>query len=44
MTISIAEIADRIGRIGLEMIRGHRITDNFSIFRQIWFSSGKAEV
>ena len=41
MPVPIEEIAEAMG---LEIIEGHRITDDFSIFGEIYFSSGKAEV
>ena len=41
MPVPIAEIAKTMG---LDVIEGHRITDDFSIFGEIYFSPGKAEV
>jgi len=41
MAVPIADIA---ANIGLEIIQGKRITDNFSIFGEIYFSAGKATV
>ena len=38
--ISIDAIAEQIG---LEIIQGHHITDDFSIFGQICFSAGTAD-
>lgn len=41
MPIPIEDIANAMG---LEVIEGHRITDDFSVFGEIYFSSGKADV
>ena len=41
MPVPIAEIAKTMG---LEVVEGHRITDDFSIFGEIYFSPGRAEV
>ena len=41
MAVPIAEIAESMG---LDVIEGHRITNDFSIFGEIYFSPGKAEV
>ena len=41
MPVPIESIAETMG---LEVVEGHRITDNFSVFGEIYFSSGKAEV
>lgn len=41
MPVPIAEIAEAMG---LDVVEGHRITDDFSIFGEIYFSPGKAEV
>lgn len=41
MPVPIEDIAEAMG---LEVVEGHRITDNFSVFGEIYFSSGKAEV
>ena len=41
MPVPITEIAESMG---LNIVEGHRITDDFSIFGEIYFSPGKAEV
>ena len=41
MQVPIEAIAEKMG---LEIVEGHRITDDFSIFGEIFFSTGKAEV
>lgn len=41
MPVPITEIAESMG---LSIVEGHRITDDFSIFGEIYFSPGKAEV
>ena len=41
MPVPIAEIAETMG---LDVVEGHRITDDFSIFGEIYFSPGRAEV
>ena len=41
MAVPIKEIAESMG---LKIIEGNRITDDFSIFGEIYFSSGKANV
>ena len=41
MPVPITEIAETMG---LAIIEGHRITDDFSIFGEIYFSPGKADV
>lgn len=41
MPVPIEKIAETMG---LEVIQGHRITDDFSIFGQICFSDGEVEV
>lgn len=41
MSVPIAEIAETMG---LDVVEGHRITNDFSIFGEIYFSPGKAEV
>lgn len=41
MPVPIAEIAEAMG---LDVVEGHRITDDFSIFGEIYFSPGRAEV
>lgn len=41
MPLPIEDIANAMG---LEVIQGHRITDDFSVFGQICFSDGEAEV
>lgn len=41
MPIPIADIA---AEMGLDVVEGYRITDDFSIFGEIYFSPGKAEV
>lgn len=41
MPVPIEDIAEAMG---LEVVEGHRITDDFSVFGEIYFSSGKAEV
>lgn len=41
MSVPIADIAKAMG---LDVVEGHRITDDFSVFGEIYFSPGKAEV
>ena len=41
MPVPITEIAESMG---LSIVEGHRITDDFSIFGEVYFSPGKAEV
>lgn len=41
MAVPIADIAKRMG---LEIIEGNRISTNFSVFGEIYFTPGKAEV
>lgn len=41
MAVPISEIAENLG---LTIIQGHKITNDFSIFGQICFSSGKSEL
>jgi len=39
--VPISEIAEKMG---LEIIQGNRITDDFSIFGEVYFTAGQAEV
>ncbi len=41
MPVPIREIAEEMG---LNVVEGHRITDDFSVFGEIYFTSGKAQV
>ena len=41
MQVPIREIAEGMG---LDVIEGHRITDDFSVFGEIYFTPGKAQV
>ena len=41
MAVPIADIAKDMG---LEIIQGNRITDDFSIFGEIYFTAGKATI
>lgn len=41
MPVPIREIAEGMG---LDVIEGHRITDDFSVFGEIYFTPGKAQV
>ena len=41
MAVPIADIAKGMG---LEIIQGNRITDDFSVFVEIYFNAGKATI